>query len=144
MSERTKLLKKAVMTSVGATSNIDRIKTALTDAMEDLVKVGQNLMDDLEETGKVKTESVQDFLKHLQTEASKRSAEVEKKVSSKVQVGVKKAAQEFGLITHEDFDEICERLRDIELHLGMETETGEDGEHTSGKRGRRKKSHHAN
>ncbi len=144
MSERTKLLKKAVMTSVGATTNVDRIKAALTDAMQDLVKVGHILLEDLEEKGKVKTESAQDFLKHLQTEASKRTAEVEKKVSAKVQVGVKKAAQEFGLITHEDFEEICDRLKEIEEHLGIAEEGDEDAEHSPNQKRRRKKAHRAN
>ena len=78
MNERTKLLKKAVMTGVGASTNVDRIKTALDDAMRDLLKVGQGLFDDLEEEGKEKTESLQDFLKNLQKEAGKRTAQVEK------------------------------------------------------------------
>ncbi len=61
MNERSKLLKKAVMTGVGASTNVDRIKTALDEAMRDLIKVGQGLMDDLEEEGKVKAEVLQDF-----------------------------------------------------------------------------------
>jgi hypothetical protein len=44
MSDRTKLLKKAVLTGVGATSSVDRVKDALKDAMQDLVKVGQELI----------------------------------------------------------------------------------------------------
>lgn len=54
MSERTELLKRAVLTSVGAGTNVDHIKLALTDAMQDLVKVGQNLLDDLEEKEKLR------------------------------------------------------------------------------------------
>ena len=57
MSERTKLLKKAVLTGVGASSNVDRIKAALNEAMEDLVKVGQDLFNDLELKGKDRTDS---------------------------------------------------------------------------------------
>src|ERR1700722_3178427 len=94
MNERTKLLKKAVLTGVGASANVDRVKSALNEAVQDLLKVGQNLMDELEEKGKVKTDSVQDFLKNLQSEAYKKTSAVEKQVSSKVTVGVKKAIRE--------------------------------------------------
>jgi len=117
MSERTKLLKRAVLTSVGASTNVDRIREALNDAMGDLVKVGQDLLDDLEAKGKLKAESVQNFLRNLQDEASKRTGEIEKKVSSKMQVSMKKAAKEFGLITREDFDELLERLTSLEEAL---------------------------
>ena len=37
------------MTGVGASQNVDRIKTALDEAMRDLLKVGQELFEDLEE-----------------------------------------------------------------------------------------------
>ena len=139
MNERTKLLKKAVLTGVGATTSVERIKDAVEDAMRDMVKVGQNLLDDLEEKGKVKTESVQEFLKHIQSEAGKRTSEVEKKVSTGVQTRLRQAVREIGLITHEDWEEICERLRDIEEALGIADEDG-NGEHgTERRRGRRKK-----
>jgi polyhydroxyalkanoate synthesis regulator phasin len=119
MSERMKLLKKAVLTSVGAGTNVERVKTALNEAVQDLMKVGQTLMDELEEKGKVKTNSAQDFLKNLQSEALKKTGEVEKKVSSKVTVGMKKAIRELGLITQEDWDELYERLASIEEALGV-------------------------
>ena len=47
MSDRTKLLRKAVLTGVGATANVDRVRDALNEAMQDLVKVGRDLFDDL-------------------------------------------------------------------------------------------------
>jgi polyhydroxyalkanoate synthesis regulator phasin len=144
MSERTELLKKAVMASVGASTSVDRIKTALDDAMRDLFKVGQGLMDDLEEEGKVRAEYVQDFLKDFQAEATKRTAHMEKTVSTKVQTEMKKAAREIGLITQEDWEELCERLSDIEEALGIpSSEEGEggNGENPGQKRrGKRKKS----
>ena len=52
MSEKTELLKKYVLTTVGATTSVDRIKTALNDAVTDLCKVGQDLLDELEVKGK--------------------------------------------------------------------------------------------
>ncbi len=136
MSERTKLLKKAVLTSVGAGTNVERIKTALGEAMQDLVKVGQILLDELEEKGKIKTDSVQDFLKNLQSEACKKTTEVEKQVSSKVTSSVKKAIRELGLITQEDWDELHERLAGIEEAVGV---TNTDGNGISEKPRRRKK-----
>jgi len=140
MSERTELLKKAVMAGVGASSSVDRIKTALDEAMRDLFKVGQGLMDDLEEEGKVKAEYVQDFLKNFQTEASKRSTEMEKTISTKVQTEMKKAAREIGLVTQEDWEELCERLSDMEEALGIEDSEGGNGENPGQKRrGKRKK-----
>jgi polyhydroxyalkanoate synthesis regulator phasin len=140
MSERTKLLKKAVMTGVGASTNVDRIKVALDDAMRDLLKVGQGLFDDLEEEGKVKAEQMQDFLKGFQSEASKRSVQMEKTVSGKVQTEMRKVAREIGLITQEDWDELCERLSDIEEALGIEESEGGNGENPGQKRrGKRKK-----
>jgi polyhydroxyalkanoate synthesis regulator phasin len=136
MSERTRLLKKAVLTSVGAGTNVDRIKSALNEAMQDLVKVGNNLLDELEEKGKVKTESVQEFLKHFQAEAQKKTSQVEKKVST----GMKKVVRELGLITQEDWEEMCERLTDIEEALGIAQTDGNGGHSSGGKtRGRRKK-----
>jgi len=138
MSERTELLKKAVLTSVGAGTNVDHIKLALTDAMHDLVKVGQNLLDDLEEKGKVKADSVQEFLKNFQADAQKKTSEVEKKVST----GLKKAVREIGLITQEDWEEMCERLTDIEEALGI-AETDGNGGQTSGKPRSRRKKHSA-
>ncbi len=138
MNERTKLLKKAVLTGVGAGANVDRVKSALNDAVQDLVKVGANLMDELEEKGKVKADSVQDFLKSLQSEALKKTSAVEKQVSSKVTVGVKKAVRELGLITQEDWEEMCDRLNNIEEALGV---THVDSNGSEEKPRRRKKSH---
>lgn len=140
IDERTKLLKKAVMTGVGASTNVDRIKTALDEAMRDLVKVGQGLMDDLEEEGKVKTEAVQDFLKNFQREATKRTSQMEKTVSTKVQEELRKAAREIGLVMQDDWEELCERLSDIEEALGIEQGDAGNGENPGQKRrGKRKK-----
>jgi polyhydroxyalkanoate synthesis regulator phasin len=136
MTERSKLLKKAVLTSVGASTNVDRIKAALDDAMQDLAKVGHDLLAELEKKGKAKTDSAQDFLKHFQDEAGKRTNAVEKKVSAKVQDEVKRAAREFGLATKEEVEEILERLQEIEEAVGVTTDTA-----TGTKRGRRKKAH---
>jgi len=117
MSERTKLLKKAVLTSVGASTNVDRIKDALQAAMDDLVKVGQDLLEDLEEKGKVKADSVQNFIKNLQADAGKKTGEFEKKVSSKVQVNIKKAVKDVGLVTREELEELHDRLTALEEAL---------------------------
>jgi len=125
MSERTKLLKKAVLTGVGATTNVDRVKTALRDAVDDLFKVGQDLFDDLETKGKEKQDSVQNFLRNLQDEALKRSEDLGKSASSKVQTSMKKAAKELGLITREDWEELTDRLTAIEDAL-----TGNDDSET--------------
>ncbi len=127
MSERTKLLKKAVMTSVGATSNVERIKTALQEAMQDLVKVGSDLIDELEEKGKIKTESAQSFVKNFKEEASKRTGDAEHKISVKVQGSMKKAAKELGLATREEIEEILERLLTLEETVGGSTEDEHDG-----------------
>ncbi|MGH9549244.1 MAG: phasin family protein [Terriglobales bacterium] len=140
MSERTKLLKKAVLAGVGASSNVDRIKAALSDAMQDLVKVAHDLIDDLEDKGKVKAETVQQFLKNVQDEATKRTQDAEKKVSTKMQFSTRKAAKEFGLATREDVEEIFDRLSALEeaLHGNSGDEHGEGQETRKG--GRRKKS----
>ena len=140
MSERTKLLKKAVLTSVGASTNVERIKSALSDAMQDLVKVGQDLIDDLEDKGKVKASEVETFLHGLKDEAGKKTGEYGGKMSGRVQDGVKKAAKEFGLITREEYEELLDRVNELESALHGD----EDGEHTEGgssKRKPRKKSH---
>jgi polyhydroxyalkanoate synthesis regulator phasin len=136
MTERSKLLKKAVLTSVGATASVDRIKNALNDALSDLVKVGQDLLDELEDKGKDKTDSVQDFLKNFQEEAKTRTTDMEKTVTERVQVELKKAAKEVGLVTKEDYEELLERLAELEEAVhGAETEGGEG----ASKRGKRKK-----
>jgi polyhydroxyalkanoate synthesis regulator phasin len=125
MSERTKLLKKAVLTSVGASTNVDRIKTALNEAMEDLVKVGQDLLNDLEVKGKDKTENAQNFLKNLQDEAKTRTKDLRTEVSGKAQVSMKKVAKEVGLVTREEYDELVERLVALEdLVAGPNDEEG--------------------
>jgi polyhydroxyalkanoate synthesis regulator phasin len=139
MSERTKLLKKAVLTSVGATTNVDRIKVALNDAMSDLVKVGKDLLDELESKGKTKADSVEDFLKNFKEEAKTRTTDIEKQVSSKVQVKLKKVAKEFGLATREEVEELLERISELEEAVGV-TNGSEGEEQTSSKRGRRKRS----
>ncbi len=135
MSDRTKLLKKAVLTGVGATSSVDRVKDALKDAMQDLVKVGQELIDDLEEKGKVKTESAESFLKGFKDEAVKRTEDIEKQVSAKVSKTMKKAAKEFGFVTMEQYEQLLERLALVEEHAGItqpehigddQSEEGED------------------
>jgi len=138
MSERTKLLKKAVLASVGASSNVDRIKSALSDAMQDLVKVAGELIDDLEGKGKVKAETVQVFLRNVQDEATKRTVDAEKKLSSKVGVGTRKAAKEFGLATRDEVDEILERLSALEDSVNGNSTEEHEGD--SGRKGRRKKS----
>lgn len=119
MSDRTKLLKKAVLTGVGATSSVDRVKDALKDAMQDLVKVGQELIEDLEEKGKVKTESAESFLKGFKDEAVKRTEDIEKQVSAKVSKTMKKAAKEFGFVTVEQYEQLLERLALVEEHAGI-------------------------
>lgn len=119
MSDRTKLLKKAVLTGVGATSSVDRVKDALKDAMQDLVKVGQELIDDLEEKGKVKTESAESFLKGFKDEAVKRTEDIEKQVSAKVSKTMRKAAKEFGFVTMEQYEQLLERLALVEEHAGI-------------------------
>lgn len=134
MSDRTKLLKKAVLTGVGATSSVDRVKDALKDAMQDLVKVGQELIDDLEEKGKVKTESAESFLKGFKDEAVKRTEDIEKQVSAKVSKTMKKAAKEFGFVTMEQYEQLLERLALVEEHAGITQpehigdDQGEEGE----------------
>lgn len=132
MSERTKLLKKAVLTGVGATTSVDRIKNALNDAMQDLVKVGHDLLDELEDRGKNRTENVQQFLKTLQEEAGRKTLDVEKKVSGNVKGGIKKTAKELGLVTREEYEELLERVNALEEENG----THEDSE---GKKTRRRK-----
>jgi len=136
MSERTKLLKKAVMTGVGGATNVDRIKSAIKDAMNDLVKVGQDLLDDLEEKGTNKTDSVQQFMKNLKSETEKKGFEVEKKVSTNVKGSMKKAAKELGLITREDWEELYERIAAIEDAEGVGAGAGE--EDSEGKKSRKK------
>lgn len=135
MSERTKLLKKAVLTGVGASSNVDRIKSALNEAMDDLVKVGQDLLNDLEIKGKDKTDSVQSFLRNLQEEAKTRTGSLEKQVSSKVQTSMKKAAKDLGLVSREEFEEVLERLNALE-----ESNSNSGEEETKKSRSRRSKS----
>lgn len=141
-NDRAKIFKKAVLAGVGATSNVERVKAALSDAMEDLVKVGQDLLDELEDKGKGKTENFQHFLRNLQDEAGKRTHDAEKKVSSKLSGSTKKAAKEFGIATHEDLSEILERLHALEeaVHGPSEDESedGEGGESGTKKRGRKK------
>ena len=95
MSDRTKLLKKAVLTSVGASANVDRVRDALNEAMADLVKVGRELFEDLEEKGKVKTDTVESFVKGLQDEAAKRTGGFEGKFSAKVNKKRQKGSQGF-------------------------------------------------
>ena len=114
MSERTKLLKKAVLTGVGASTSADRIKSALNDAMQDLVKVGQDLLNDLEVKGKDKAESAQSFLKNLQDEAGRRTKDLQTQVSTRAQTSLKKAAKEMGFVTREEYDELIDRLSQIE------------------------------
>ena len=131
MSERTKLLKKAVLTGVGATTNGDRIKSALQDAMQDLVKIGQELFDELEDKGKVKAKNAQEFVKGLKDEAGKRSNDFEKRVST----NVNKAVRDFGLVTRKELEEIEERVQALEDALGGSTSSS--SKETPKKRGRK-------
>jgi polyhydroxyalkanoate synthesis regulator phasin len=131
MSDRTKLLKKAVLTGVGATANVDRVKDALNEAMQDLVKVGRDLFEDLEEKGKVKTDTVESFLKGLQDEAAKRTGGLEAKVNAKVGKNVKKAAKDFGLVTLDEYEDLLARVTALEVAQGIshpshEAQDGED------------------
>ncbi len=138
MSDQKKLLKKAVLAGVGASANVDRIKSALNDVMQDLVKVGQELFDELETKGKDKTEGFQKELKKLQDEATRRTLEAEKKVSNKFQGGTKRVAKDAGLATREDVEELMERLAALEdaVHGAAESEGGEE---SSGKKRGRKR-----
>lgn len=136
MSEATALIKKAVLTSVGATSSLDRIKGALNNAMQDVVKIGQDLVEELEEQGKVKAENAQSFLKNLQDEAGKKTEVIEQKVSGKMSGSVKKVAKDVGLVTREEYEELLERLEAIETSLNITHEEGEDKQ----KRSKSKKS----
>ncbi len=114
MKERTKLLKKAVLTGVGATANVDRVKSALNDALNDLMKVGQDLLEELEEKGKVKTDSGQNFLKNLQEDATKQAESFSNIASNKVQSSVLKAANELGLVSREEFLNLVSRVEKLE------------------------------
>lgn len=134
MSERTKLLKKAVLTGVGASTNADRVQKALSEALEDLIKVGQDLLDDLESKGKVKTESVQNFLRSLKAEASQRKSKLEETVASTVHSSMKKAAKEIGLATQEELKDLTERLNALEEALAPGDDEGKKGRSTRGRR----------
>ncbi|MDZ4832677.1 MAG: hypothetical protein SGJ27_02635 [Candidatus Melainabacteria bacterium] len=131
MSESTTLIKKAVLTSVGATSNLERIKSAIDDAMKDLVKIGQDLVDELEEHGKLKTENAQSFLRGLQDEASKRSGQIEKKVQEK--------AKGFGIVSREEYEELLERIEHLEQANGITPPAPEAEGEESKKRSKSKK-----
>ena len=131
MSESRKLMKKAVLAGVGATNNVERIKAALNEAMQDVVKVGQDLLDELEDKGKVKTDNVQSFLKSLQEEATKRTFDA----TEKVQFSTKKAVKELGLVTRAEMEDVLERLEALEEAAGVHCSDG-DGEPK--KRGRKK------
>lgn len=142
-NDRAKIFKKAVLAGVGASSNVERVKAALSEAMEDLVKVGQDLLDELEDKGKGKTENFQQFLRNLQDEAGKRTLDAEKKVSSKFSGSTKRAAKEWGIATQEDVEEILERLHALEEAVHGPSEDGEEGDGAEGgtkKRGRKKAS----
>jgi hypothetical protein len=132
MSERTKLLKKAVLTSVGASSNVDRIKSALNEALDDLVKVGQELLNDLEIKGKDKTDNAQNFIKNLQDEGVKRTKDLSSQVSSKAQVLSKKAAKEVGLVMREEYEELLERVNTLEELIAGGPSEGEEGKKKRG------------
>ncbi|HEY9753845.1 MAG TPA: hypothetical protein V6C97_01645 [Oculatellaceae cyanobacterium] len=142
MSEQKKLLKKAVMAGVGASASVDRIKTALNDVMQDLVKVGQELFDELETKGKEKSDSFsKEFskeLKKLQEEAARRTADAEKKVSSKLQGGTKRVAKDAGLATREELEEVLERLAALEEAVHGTEHNGSDEEATGKKRSRKR------
>ena len=113
MTERTELLKKAVLTGVGATTNVERVKSALSEALEDLSKVGSELIEDLEAKGKDKTQSLESTLKNFKEEVNKRKGDLEGQVYS----AIRKAIKEFGLITRDDLEDISERLDNIEDSL---------------------------
>lgn len=123
MKERTKLLKKAVLTGVGATANVDRVKSALNDALNDLMKVGQDLLEELEEKGKVKTDSVQNFLKNLQEDATKQAESFSNLASNKVQSSVLKAANELGLVSREEFLNLVSRVEKLENNKDLDKNT---------------------
>ncbi len=132
-----------MLAGVGASSNVERIKAALNDAMQDLVKVAGDLIDDLEDKGKVKSETVQQFIRNVQDEATKRTIEVEKTVSGKVGQSTRKAAKDFGLATRAEVEEILERLSALEVsvHGHSSDDHGTAGdEHGDGRKGKRKKS----
>lgn len=129
MSESTTLIKKAVLTSVGATSNLDRIKNALNDAMTDLVKIGQDLVDELEEQGKIKADNAQSFLRGLQDEATKKTGQIEKKVTEKVQ----EKARDFGFVSREEYEELIERIEAIEKANGIQPPAQEESKKKSKK-----------
>jgi len=135
MSERTKLLKKAVLTGVGASTNVERVKSALNEALEDLVKVGHELMDDLEAKGKDKTDSIEKSLKSFTEEVNKRKGTLEVQVSA----SIKKAIKEFGLITREDLEDLNERLDHLEDTLCDGSEGSGEGSPTPRKGKRRSK-----
>lgn len=134
MSERTKLLKKAVLTGVGASTNLERVKSALNEALEDLVKVGHELMDDLEVKGKDKTESIEKSLKTFTEEVNKRKGSLEVQVTA----SIKKAIKEFGLMTREDLEELHERIEHLEDTLCDGSEGGEGSGSTTPRKAKRR------
>lgn len=135
MSESTTLIKKAVLTSVGATSNLDRIKNALNDAMTDLVKIGQDLVDELEEQGKIKADNAQSFLRGLQDEATKKTGQIEKKVTEKVQ----EKARDFGFVSREEYEELIERIEALEKANGLQP-PAQDESKKKGKKSKKEES----
>ncbi len=119
MSERTELLKRAVLTSVGATTSSDRIRAAIREAMDDLLKVGKDLLVELEINGKARAENVQNFLLTLQDEAGKRTGELEKKVQAKVKSSMTQAARDMGLATRQELRQVTERIEALEEALAL-------------------------
>lgn len=140
MSESTTLIKKAVLTSVGATSNLDRIKNAINDAMSDLVKIGQDLVDELEEQGKIKADNAQSFLRGLQDEATKKTGIIEKKVTEKVQ----EKAKDFGFVSREEYEELLERLEALEKANGLQPPSGEESKKAKSKKAKKEEAGESN
>ena len=110
MSERTKLLKKALLTGPGATTNGERLKDSVKEALDDLVKIGQELLGELESRGKVKTKSAKEFLSHLQDEAKHHSESIGGRVSSEVH----RIAHDCGLATHDELEALSKRVAALE------------------------------
>jgi len=139
MGEQKKLLKKAVLAGVGASTSVDRVKNVLIDAMQDLVKVGQELFDELESKGQDKADNLQKEFKKIKEEAARRTLDTEKLVSTKVQGGTRKFVKDAGLVTREELEEVLDRLAALEEAVHGTTEAnGSEEEGTAKKRGRKK------
>ena len=91
--DKLKLIQKAILTGIGVAASKDSIKKAAKGIYNDVQKIVQNLLKELEESGEIKTNQTKKIIKELQKKSEVEKDRIYKKLQKEGKTLLKSAKE---------------------------------------------------